>query len=164
MYFTKDTINQLPTNPGIYKMINDDDVIIYIGKAKHLKNRVKSYFSKRLDSIKTKLMVAHIVRIEIIETRTEKEAFILADQPFHLSSPKQLQEILFAEPTVAQSSIPVILLSARQHCCLPIVTVAPLVAMVPKLVPCIITRKCPCVGEPQAVVRTRVVQLAGCSI
>tara|TARA_B100000427_G_scaffold95777_1_gene78890 strand:- start:3208 stop:5004 length:1797 start_codon:yes stop_codon:yes gene_type:complete len=88
MYFTKDTINQLPPNPGIYKMIDDDDVIIYIGKAKHLKNRVKSYFSKRLDSIKTKLMVAHIARIEIIETRTEKEAFILENQLIKTFKPK----------------------------------------------------------------------------
>lgn len=88
MYFNKDSLSKLPTTPGIYKMIDKDNSIIYIGKAKNIKNRVKSYFSKHLDSIKTKIMVKHINRIEVIETQTEKEAFILENQLIKLAKPK----------------------------------------------------------------------------
>ena len=88
MYFNKDSLSKLPPTPGIYKMIDKDNLIIYIGKAKNIKNRVKSYFSKHLDSIKTKIMVKHINRIEVIETQTEKEAFILENQLIKLSKPK----------------------------------------------------------------------------
>ncbi|MBA95216.1 MAG: hypothetical protein CMP21_05645 [Rickettsiales bacterium] len=88
MYFTKHSLDQLPTTPGIYKMINKDNCIIYIGKAKHLKNRIKSYFSKHISSIKTKIMLKHISRIDIIETQSEKEAFILENQLIKLYKPK----------------------------------------------------------------------------
>ena len=88
MYFTKDNLTHLPTCSGIYKMVNQNDHVIYIGKAKNLKNRVKSYFAKQLNSIKTTLMVKQISRIEIIETRTEKEAFILENQLIKSLKPK----------------------------------------------------------------------------
>ncbi len=76
----KKRLNDLPAEPGIYKMFNIEGEIIYIGKAKHLKKRVSSYFGRTHDDIKTMVMVKHIVRFETIVTNTEKEAFILENQ------------------------------------------------------------------------------------
>lgn len=71
-------VSQLPTNPGVYLMKDRQGVIIYVGKAKSLKNRVKSYFQKPQDtSQKTKLLVSKLADIETIITQTEKDALIL---------------------------------------------------------------------------------------
>ncbi len=69
-------INLLPNKPGCYLMHDIDDEIIYIGKAKNLKNRVTQYFTRPHEG-KTAAMVSHVDHFEIIITRTEKEAFIL---------------------------------------------------------------------------------------
>lgn len=69
-------IRLLPTSPGCYLMHNKDGNIIYIGKAKNLKNRVSQYFT-RPHTGKTAAMVSHVDHFETIITRTEKEAFIL---------------------------------------------------------------------------------------
>jgi excinuclease ABC subunit C len=69
-------INLLPDKPGCYLMHDIDDKIIYIGKAKNLKNRVTQYFTRPHEG-KTAAMVSHVDHFEIIITRTEKEAFIL---------------------------------------------------------------------------------------
>ncbi len=69
-------INLLPNKPGCYLMHDIDNNIIYVGKAKNLKNRVSQYFN-RPHTGKTAAMVSHVDHFEIIITRTEKEAFIL---------------------------------------------------------------------------------------
>jgi len=69
-------ISLLPDKPGCYLMHDIDDKIIYIGKAKNLKNRVTQYFTRPHEG-KTAAMVSHVDHFEIIITRTEKEAFIL---------------------------------------------------------------------------------------
>lgn len=69
-------IKLLPNNPGCYLMHDENDEIIYIGKAKNLKNRVSQYFN-RPHTGKTAAMVSHVDHFETIVTRTEKEAFIL---------------------------------------------------------------------------------------
>ena len=66
----------LPTNPGIYLMKDCDGKIIYIGKAKNLKNRVKSYFLKN-QNYKTQKLVENISDIEFVLTDNESEAFLL---------------------------------------------------------------------------------------
>lgn len=66
----------IPTNPGIYLMKDSDGKIIYIGKAKNLKNRVKSYFLKN-QNYKTQKLVENISDIEFILTDNESEAFLL---------------------------------------------------------------------------------------
>lgn len=76
----KDILKGLPNNPGIYKMINAEYKIIYIGKAKFLKKRVSSYFNKNHTDLKTQILVSKIVDIEIIVTNTEQEALILERQ------------------------------------------------------------------------------------
>ena len=78
--YTPQTLNELPSDPGIYKMLNKNHEVIYIGKAKHLKKRVKQYFSKSTKDIKTQVMVKQIVNIDVIVTQTEKEALLLENQ------------------------------------------------------------------------------------
>jgi excinuclease ABC subunit C len=70
----------LTTRPGIYKMLNDQGEIIYIGKAKNLKKRVSSYFNKQNAPTKQQRMVAKIANIEVTVTHTEGEALLLECQ------------------------------------------------------------------------------------
>lgn len=69
--------DELPKKPGIYIMKNADEKIIYIGKAKNLKNRVKSYFMEKKDRPKTYVLMSHFNSLEYIITNSEKEALIL---------------------------------------------------------------------------------------
>lgn len=74
----KDRMKEYPIEAGVYLMKNQADKIIYVGKAKNLKNRVRSYFQQNADhSKKTKVLVSHIHEIEYIITKTEVEAFLL---------------------------------------------------------------------------------------
>ena len=73
-------LQSLPLLPGIYKMRDKKDKILYIGKAKHLKKRVSSYFQKQAQSIKTTRLVQKIARIETTVTHNETEALILEQQ------------------------------------------------------------------------------------
>lgn len=73
----KESLKLLPSLPGCYIYYNKDNEIIYVGKAKILKRRVKSYFNKKQDNIKVKVLVSQIDRLEYIITNTEVEALIL---------------------------------------------------------------------------------------
>nr|WP_302578417.1 excinuclease ABC subunit UvrC [Methanobrevibacter arboriphilus] len=68
---------KLPKKPGIYIMKDSGDNIIYIGKSKSLRNRVKSYFKDKYDTPKTKILMSHFNSLEYIITDSEKEALIL---------------------------------------------------------------------------------------
>lgn len=71
-------VREYPTQSGVYLMKSEGDKIIYVGKAKNLKNRVRSYFSNSNDlSPKTRFLVRNIFEIEYILTKTEVEAFLL---------------------------------------------------------------------------------------
>ncbi len=67
----------LPQLPGVYRMLDAKQQLLYVGKAKALKRRVSSYFQKQHSSLKTQLLVEKIVSIEITVTATEAEALIL---------------------------------------------------------------------------------------
>lgn len=78
----------LPQRPGVYKMRDANDEVIYVGKASNLKHRVSSYFSKTWQSAKVAALVSHIADIEIVVTNNEKEALILESNLIKSLSPK----------------------------------------------------------------------------
>ncbi len=73
----KEIIDQSPSSSGIYKMLNEKEEIMYVGKAKNLQNRLKSYLNTNNLSNRIRRMVSRISNIEVIVTETEKEALLL---------------------------------------------------------------------------------------
>jgi len=67
----------LTTSPGVYLMKDRQGSVLYVGKAKNLRNRVRTYFKPSVDSPKTRLLVSRVVDFETIVTPTEQDAFIL---------------------------------------------------------------------------------------
>ncbi len=70
-------VSTLPNSPGVYQFYDKDDQLLYVGKAKNLKKRVSSYFNKKHDNGRTRLMVKKISRIEHIVVATESDALLL---------------------------------------------------------------------------------------
>ncbi len=71
-------VAQFPTDPGVYLMKNARDKVVYVGKAKNLRARVRTYFGAGGDhSIKTKYLMLQVAAVEYILTKTEVEAFLL---------------------------------------------------------------------------------------
>ena len=67
----------LPAKPGVYRMLAADGTILYVGKARHLKNRVASYFHGRAHADRTQAMLAQVARVEVTVTASETEALLL---------------------------------------------------------------------------------------
>lgn len=70
-------VKALPQNPGIYKYLDKNGTVIYVGKARNLKKRVSSYFVKNHSSFKTNLLVKKIDNIEYVVVDTENDALLL---------------------------------------------------------------------------------------
>ena len=70
-------ISALPDNPGVYQFFDSEDKILYVGKAKNLKKRVSSYFAKKQEYGKTRVMVKKIKSIRHIVVATESDALLL---------------------------------------------------------------------------------------
>ncbi len=75
--YLRGIVLNLPSSPGIYQYLNKEGVIIYVGKAKNLKRRVYSYFSKEHQSAKTRVLVSKIADIRYIVVNTEEDALLL---------------------------------------------------------------------------------------
>lgn len=75
--YLRGIVLNLPTGPGIYQYLNKEGTIIYVGKAKNLKRRVYSYFSKEHQSAKTSILVSKIADIRYIVVNTEEDALLL---------------------------------------------------------------------------------------
>ena len=75
--YLKGIVANLPEGPGIYQYLNAEGVIIYVGKAKNLKRRVYSYFSKEHESGKTRVLVSKIADIRYIVVNSEEDALLL---------------------------------------------------------------------------------------
>ena len=73
----EDKLKNLPPLPGIYQYLNDKGKVIYVGKAKNLRNRVRSYFQKNVDSPKTAALVSKVEDLQLIITDSEIEALVL---------------------------------------------------------------------------------------
>ncbi len=76
----KEKLNNLSQQPGVYQMLDNNDQVIYIGKAKNLKKRVSSYFDKQHLEGKTRALAANIKNFEVIVTETETQALLLENE------------------------------------------------------------------------------------
>src|SRR5574343_398219 len=94
IYFMKSqhqSIKDLPKNPGIYKFISKDGVVLYVGKATELRSRVKSYFSKDLINTRGPAildMVTQAEKVDYVKTDTDIETLILEDELIKKLQPK----------------------------------------------------------------------------
>lgn len=70
-------LKNLPSSPGVYQFLNKNGKVIYVGKAKNLKNRVRSYFQENPGSAKTIALVSKIEDLQLVVTDSELEALIL---------------------------------------------------------------------------------------
>ena len=75
--YLKGIVSNLPEKPGIYQYLNAEGTIIYVGKAKNLKRRVNSYFSKEHQPGKTRVLVSKIADIRYIVVNSEEDALLL---------------------------------------------------------------------------------------
>ncbi|MDG2173849.1 MAG: excinuclease ABC subunit UvrC [Flavobacteriaceae bacterium] len=80
--------NNLPSNPGVYQFFDSKNNIIYIGKAKNLKKRVNSYFSKQSHTGKTNKLISNISFIKHILVKTESDALLLENNLIKKYKPK----------------------------------------------------------------------------
>lgn len=81
-------IKNLPKNPGVYKFFDINNKIIYIGKAKNLKNRVSSYFNNKLHDSKTQVLVSNINKFEFVVVNNENDALLLESNLIKQFQPK----------------------------------------------------------------------------
>ncbi len=81
-------LKTLPDSPGVYQYYDKDDVILYVGKAKNLKKRVASYFTKNHENAKTRILVKKIVSIKHIVVNSETDALLLENNLIKKYQPK----------------------------------------------------------------------------
>ncbi|MFW5800794.1 MAG: excinuclease ABC subunit UvrC [Spirochaeta sp.] len=84
----RDSVADFPLQPGVYIMRDTESTVLYVGKAKQLRNRVRSYFSVGGRHIKTAVLMNHVHRIEYILTATEHEALLLENSLIKQHQPR----------------------------------------------------------------------------
>lgn len=100
-------LRSVSSSPGVYQMLSVTGEILYVGKAKHLKHRLGSYFQKQLTDAKTRSLVKHIHAIEVIVTASDTEALLLENTLIKKYKPKY--NILFRD----DKSYPYLFLTAH---------------------------------------------------
>lgn len=86
--YLKGIVSRLPDKPGSYQYYDKEGTIIYVGKAKNLKNRVSSYFHSEVDRYKTKVLVSKIYDISYTVVNTEEDALLLENNLIKKYNPK----------------------------------------------------------------------------
>lgn len=81
-------LKNITTSPGVYKFLNKSDRVIYVGKAKNLKKRVRSYFTGKKSDEKTRSLVSNISRISVVLVDTESDALLLENNLIKKFKPK----------------------------------------------------------------------------
>ena len=98
-----DILNNLTGSPGVYKFLDDSDNVIYVGKAKNLRNRVRSYFTGKKSDEKTRSLVTNIKDISIIIVETESDALLLENNLIKKFKPKYNICLLYTSPSPRDS-------------------------------------------------------------
>ena len=86
--YLKSIVRRLPDKPGSYQFYDEEKTIIYVGKAKSLKNRVSSYFHTEVDRFKTKVLVSKIFDISYTVVNTEEDALLLENSLIKKYNPR----------------------------------------------------------------------------
>ena len=86
--YLKNIVLNMPEKPGSYQFYDENKNIIYVGKAKHLKQRVSSYFHKEVDRFKTKVLVSKIRDISYTVVKTEEDALLLENSLIKKYNPR----------------------------------------------------------------------------
>ena len=86
--YLKSIVKRLPDKPGSYQFYDEEKTIIYVGKAKNLKNRVSSYFHTEVDRFKTKVLVSKIFDISYTVVNTEEDALLLENSLIKKYNPR----------------------------------------------------------------------------
>ena len=86
--YLKNIVLNMPEKPGSYQFYDENKNIIYVGKAKHLKQRVSSYFHKEVDRFKTKVLVSKIRDISYTVVNTEEDALLLENSLIKKYNPR----------------------------------------------------------------------------
>ena len=84
----QDTLRIIPEEPGCYQFLDSSNTVIYVGKAKNLKKRVSSYFNKKHDSPKTRILVKNIRKIKYIVVNSEEDTLLLENNLIKELKPK----------------------------------------------------------------------------
>ena len=84
---TKKFLNSLTERPGVYQMLDGQDKVLYVGKAKNLKKRLSSYFRKNLDSIKTRSLMGRVADVQVTVTPGEAAALLLEQNLIKAAKP-----------------------------------------------------------------------------
>ncbi|EAR26330.1 excinuclease ABC subunit C [Pseudoalteromonas tunicata D2] len=109
MFDAIEFLKTLSSEPGVYRMLDKDDHVIYVGKAKNLKKRVSSYFRANIPESKTRALVKNIHQIEVTLTNTETEALLLENNLIKQYMPRY--NILLRD----DKSYPYILVTEHRH-------------------------------------------------
>lgn len=109
VFNSKSFLSTVTSQPGVYRMYDAADTVIYVGKAKDLKKRLSSYFRSQVGSRKTEVLVSNIHHIDVTVTHTETEALLLEHNYIKLYQPRY--NVLMRD----DKSYPYIFLSADPH-------------------------------------------------
>lgn len=105
----KQFLKTVSAKPGVYRMYNAGQEVIYVGKAKNLKKRLSSYFRANVDSSKTQSLVSHIAHIDVTLVSSETEAFLLENNYIKKYRPRY--NVVLRD----DKSYPFIFLSEHKH-------------------------------------------------